>query len=134
MVERVSTLGSIRVISRHRAITFGSHHLGDSSLRDAVIASGGRTLRVRCPPTTRRTTASGEPTSRILSGNAKRATIAKWTLLANRVGYLFVALAMALFLMAFVLGFNSTMATLVIIFVHHRVRAPPPRRSSSATP
>ena len=46
---------------------------------------------------------------------AKRATIAKWTLLANRVGYLFVALAMALFLMAFVLGFNSAMATLVII-------------------
>jgi hypothetical protein len=45
----------------------------------------------------------------------KRAKIAKWTLLANRVGYLFVALAMALFLMAFVLGFNSTMATLVII-------------------
>jgi hypothetical protein len=45
----------------------------------------------------------------------KRAQIAKWTLLANRVGYLFVALAMALFLMAFVLGFNSTMATLVII-------------------
>ena len=31
------------------------------------------------------------------------------------VGYLFVALAMALFFMAFVLGFNSTMATLVII-------------------
>ncbi len=45
----------------------------------------------------------------------KRAKIAKWTLLANRVGYLFVALAMALFFMAFVLGFNSTMATLVII-------------------
>lgn len=45
----------------------------------------------------------------------KRAKIAKWTLLANRVGYLFVALAMALFLMAFVLGFNSTMATLVTV-------------------
>ena len=45
----------------------------------------------------------------------KRAKIAKWTLLANRVGYLFVALAMALFVIAFVLGFNSTMATLVII-------------------
>ena len=46
---------------------------------------------------------------------AKRAQVAKWTLLANRVGYLFVALAMALFVMAFVLGFNSVMATLVII-------------------
>ena len=45
----------------------------------------------------------------------KRAKIAKWTLLANRVGYLFVALAMALFIIAFALGFNSTMATLVIV-------------------
>ena len=45
----------------------------------------------------------------------KRAMIAKWTLLANRVGYLFVALALALFVVAFALGFNSAMATLVII-------------------
>jgi hypothetical protein len=45
----------------------------------------------------------------------RRARIAKWTLLANRVGYLFVALAMALFFMAFVFGFTSVMATLVII-------------------
>ncbi len=46
---------------------------------------------------------------------ARRAQIAKWTLIANRVGYLFVALAMTLFVMAFVLDFNSTMATLVIV-------------------
>jgi len=46
---------------------------------------------------------------------ARRARIAKWTLLANRVGYLFVALAMALFFMTFVFDFTSTMATLVII-------------------
>ena len=45
----------------------------------------------------------------------RRAQIARWTLLANRVGYLFVALSMALFVIAFVLGFNSTMATLVIV-------------------
>lgn len=45
----------------------------------------------------------------------KREMIAKWTLLANRVGYLFVALALALFIIAFAVGFNSTMATLVII-------------------
>ncbi len=45
----------------------------------------------------------------------KRAKIAKWTLLANRVGYLFMALAIALFVIAFAVGFNSTMATLVII-------------------
>jgi hypothetical protein len=46
---------------------------------------------------------------------AKRARIAKWTLLANRIGYLFVALAMALFFMTFVFDFTATMATLVII-------------------
>ena len=34
---------------------------------------------------------------------------------ANRVGYLFVALAMALFFMAFLFGFTSVMATLVIM-------------------
>jgi hypothetical protein len=45
----------------------------------------------------------------------KRALVAKWTLLANRVGYLFVALAMALFFMAFAFGFTAAMATLVII-------------------
>jgi hypothetical protein len=45
----------------------------------------------------------------------RRARVAKWSLLANRVGYLFVALAMALFFMAFVLTFNSTMATLIIV-------------------
>ena len=39
----------------------------------------------------------------------------KWTLIANRVGYLFVALAMALFFMAFVFDFNATMATLIIV-------------------
>lgn len=44
----------------------------------------------------------------------RRAQVAKWTLLANRVGYLFLALAMALFVIAFAVGFNATMATLVI--------------------
>lgn len=46
---------------------------------------------------------------------AKRAQVAKWTLLANRVGYLFVALAMALFVIAFAVGFSSPMADLVIV-------------------
>ena len=46
---------------------------------------------------------------------ARRARIARWTLLANRVGYLFVALAMALFFMAFAFGFTATMASLVIV-------------------
>ena len=45
----------------------------------------------------------------------RRAQVAKWTLLANRVGYLFVALSIALFIIAFAVGFSSTLATLVII-------------------
>jgi hypothetical protein len=45
----------------------------------------------------------------------RRAKIAKWTLLANRIGYLFVGLSMALFLMAFLFGFTAVMATLVIV-------------------
>jgi heme/copper-type cytochrome/quinol oxidase subunit 3 len=45
----------------------------------------------------------------------RRAQVAKWTLLANRVGYLFVALSIALFVIAFAIGFGPTMATLVIV-------------------
>jgi hypothetical protein len=45
----------------------------------------------------------------------RRAQVAKWTLIANRVGYLFLALAMALFVIAFAVGFNATMAILVIV-------------------
>ena len=45
---------------------------------------------------------------------ARRAQIARWTLLANRVGYLVLALAVALFVIAFMVGFSSTMATLVV--------------------
>lgn len=55
------------------------------------------------------------PDSPIDPVRVRRAQIAKWTLLANRVGYLFVALAMALFFMAFLFGFTATMATLVIV-------------------
>jgi lipopolysaccharide export LptBFGC system permease protein LptF len=45
----------------------------------------------------------------------RRAQVARWSLLANRIGYLFVAVAMALFVIAFAVGFSSTMATLVIV-------------------
>ena len=41
--------------------------------------------------------------------------MAKWTLLANRVGYLVLALAVALFVLAFLFGFTATMATLIVI-------------------
>ena len=45
----------------------------------------------------------------------RRAQIARWTLLANRIGYLFVALALALFFVAFAIGFSPMMATLIIV-------------------
>ena len=45
----------------------------------------------------------------------RRAAIARWSLLANRVGYLFVALAVALFFIALAVGFSATMATLVLV-------------------
>jgi ABC-type transport system involved in multi-copper enzyme maturation permease subunit len=46
---------------------------------------------------------------------ARRAKVARWTLLANRIGYLFVAVAVAVFLIGFAIGFSSTVATIVVI-------------------
>ena len=46
---------------------------------------------------------------------ARRAQIEKWSLIANRVGYLFVALALALFFISFAVGFSSAMATSIIV-------------------
>jgi hypothetical protein len=45
---------------------------------------------------------------------ARRAQVAKWTLIANRVGYLVLALAVALFFIAFAFGFSPVMAGLVV--------------------
>ena len=45
---------------------------------------------------------------------ARRRQVARWTLLANRIGYLVLALAMTLFVLAFLFGFTATMATLVV--------------------
>jgi hypothetical protein len=61
---------------------------------------------------------SGAPTSGPGSDDPvrrRRRQVAHWTLLANRIGYLVLALAMALFVIAFVVGFSATMATLVIV-------------------
>ncbi len=46
---------------------------------------------------------------------ARRASIARWTLLANRVGYLVLAVGVAIFVVAFAVGFSAPMATMVII-------------------
>ena len=47
----------------------------------------------------------------------RRQRIAHWTLLANRVGYLFYAVAIALFVMAFAFGFKGVLVTLLTIFL-----------------
>lgn len=46
---------------------------------------------------------------------ARRVQIAKWTLLANRIGYLVLALAMTLFVLAFLFGFTAPMATAIVV-------------------
>lgn len=48
---------------------------------------------------------------------ARRARVAHWTLLANRIGYLVLALAIALFVVAFAFGFSPTLAGLVIVLM-----------------
>ncbi len=45
----------------------------------------------------------------------RRQQVARWTLLANRVGYLVLALSMSLFVIAFAVGFSATMAGLVVV-------------------
>ena len=44
----------------------------------------------------------------------RRAQIAKYTLLANRVGYLFYALAIATFIIGFAISFNGAVSAIVI--------------------
>lgn len=46
---------------------------------------------------------------------ATRARIAKYNLLANRIGYLFWAVAISCFVMAFILGFKGPLVTTVIV-------------------
>lgn len=45
---------------------------------------------------------------------AKRAKVAKYTLLANRIGYLFYALAIATFIIGFAVSFNGAVSAIVI--------------------
>lgn len=48
---------------------------------------------------------------------AKREKIAHLNLLANRIGYLFWAFAIACFVMAFAFGFQGPLVTAVIVFL-----------------
>ena len=60
-------------------------------------------------------TGSGIPSDHDDPVRARRARVARWTLLANRIGYLVLALAMALFVLAFAFGFTPAMATLIVV-------------------
>ncbi len=45
----------------------------------------------------------------------RRRMVQRWTLLANRIGYLMFAVSMAVFVMAFALGFTPAMVTVVTV-------------------
>jgi uncharacterized membrane protein HdeD (DUF308 family) len=45
---------------------------------------------------------------------ARRQQVASWSLLANRIGYLFVAVAVAVFIIGFVLGFTPPVVAIVV--------------------
>lgn len=51
------------------------------------------------------------PADRVL---ARRAKVARYTLLANRIGYLCVAVAIAVFVIGFAISFNGAVAAVVI--------------------
>jgi hypothetical protein len=54
------------------------------------------------------------PIPKIDPVRARRRQVAKYTLLANRIGYLFFALAIATFVIGFAISFNSTVSAIVI--------------------
>ncbi len=45
---------------------------------------------------------------------ARRQQVAGWSLLANRIGYLFLAVAIAVFIIGFALGFTPPVVSLVV--------------------
>lgn len=45
---------------------------------------------------------------------ARREQVARWTLLANRIGYLFFAVAIATFVIGFAVSFNGAVSAIVI--------------------
>ena len=54
------------------------------------------------------------PSPKVDLVRAKREKVAKYTLLANRIGYLFFALAIATFVIGFAVSFNGAVSAIVI--------------------
>ncbi len=46
---------------------------------------------------------------------ARRAQIARWSLLANRIGYLLFGVAIAVFVIGFALGFTPAVVSIVVV-------------------
>ena len=46
---------------------------------------------------------------------ARREQIAKWSLLANRIGYLCFGVAIAVFVIGFAIGFTPAVTTIVVV-------------------
>jgi hypothetical protein len=121
MVDGVASFRSIKRDHRDPTVTFDANcHCGAPvdaldvvAWTDSVVAARSMAVSMSNTPSGSQATRPNDPA--LDPVRVKRARIAKWTLLANRVGYLFVALAMALFFMAFLFGFTSVMATLVIM-------------------
>jgi hypothetical protein len=59
-------------------------------------------------------TPTPRPTVKVDPVRAKRAKVAKYTLLANRIGYLFFAVAIATFIIGFAISFNGAVSAIVI--------------------
>lgn len=60
------------------------------------------------------TTPTPQPSKPADPVRARRQQIAKYTLLANRIGYLFYALAIATFIIGFAISFNGAVSAIVI--------------------
>jgi hypothetical protein len=45
---------------------------------------------------------------------ARRQTVARWTRLANRIGYLFFAIAIVTFVIGFAVSFNAAVSAIVV--------------------
>jgi hypothetical protein len=54
------------------------------------------------------------PATKVDAVRAKRQKVAKYTLLANRIGYLFFALAIATFIIGFAVSFNGAVSAIVV--------------------
>jgi len=46
---------------------------------------------------------------------ARRQQVARWTQLANRLGYLFFGIAIVTFIVGFIVSFNAAVSTIVVV-------------------